>query len=445
MWAALKRARAASSGKMQAQGRWRYNLRDRMAFVIEEALTSAAQAIQQQQLQYADCLCREVIDRARAAVDKTATARAFNLLATVAALANMPQFALRYLREAVALAPDFAIAAQNLAALESGLKAGSFATPAPHPGPRYLLIKAWGWGFWSDVDHVLGCLLLAEMTGRTPVIHWGGNSLYSDDPARSAWDNFFQPPSNVPIGDLQKRGHSYFPPKWNVDNLLQPELNKMSGDGARLSVVNFLNRPENVIVSDFFVALPNVAPWLDRDVDVQQLYRQIIPKFLKVQPHILAEIDAFYARHLADSPFLAVHMRGSDKVLDQRGIHDINARYFEHVDRVLGDSRLRLFLLTDMEQAVAEFRRRYGERVITTDAERTPDEKAFYTQPGNKIRRGVEVIRDTYLAARADKLIGNGASNVTAMVYNLKQWDDRDVTLLSPNWMLRRNAGLYKS
>src|SRR5947208_17137630 len=28
---------------------------------------------------------------------------------------------------------------------------------------KFLLIKAWGFGFWSDMDHVLGGLLLAEI------------------------------------------------------------------------------------------------------------------------------------------------------------------------------------------------------------------------------------------------------------------------------------------
>lgn len=43
---------------------------------------------------------------------------------------------------------------------------------------RYLLIKSWGFGFYSDVIAVLGSLLLAEITHRTPVVHWGKNSLF---------------------------------------------------------------------------------------------------------------------------------------------------------------------------------------------------------------------------------------------------------------------------
>src|SRR5580765_3885445 len=44
---------------------------------------------------------------------------------------------------------------------------------------RFLLIKSWGKGFWSDVDHVLGALLAAEMTRRTPIVHSGGKCLFT--------------------------------------------------------------------------------------------------------------------------------------------------------------------------------------------------------------------------------------------------------------------------
>ena len=57
--------------------------------------------------------------------------------------------------------------------------------PVPKFG-GYLLIKSYG--FWSDVEHVIGALLLAEMTGRTPVVHWGGNSYFTDDERGTPWE-----------------------------------------------------------------------------------------------------------------------------------------------------------------------------------------------------------------------------------------------------------------
>ena len=40
---------------------------------------------------------------------------------------------------------------------------------------RYIVAREWGFGFWSDMGHILSVLLIAEITGRIPVIHWGNN------------------------------------------------------------------------------------------------------------------------------------------------------------------------------------------------------------------------------------------------------------------------------
>ena len=45
---------------------------------------------------------------------------------------------------------------------------------------KYLLIKAWGFGFFSDVNHIIGQLLIAELTGRIPIVYWGKNSLFGE-------------------------------------------------------------------------------------------------------------------------------------------------------------------------------------------------------------------------------------------------------------------------
>src|SRR5215213_4962540 len=65
---------------------------------------------------------------------------------------------------------------------------------------RFLLIKSWGKGFWSDVDHVLGALLAAEMTRRTPIVHWGDNCLFTAPGVDNAWAQFFEPINARRIG-----------------------------------------------------------------------------------------------------------------------------------------------------------------------------------------------------------------------------------------------------
>src|SRR5690349_21307930 len=67
---------------------------------------------------------------------------------------------------------------------------------------RFLVIKAWGYGFCSDLDHTVAGLLLAELTGRTPVTHWGVNSLFSVDPERDAFREYFEPVSPARLEDV---------------------------------------------------------------------------------------------------------------------------------------------------------------------------------------------------------------------------------------------------
>ena len=75
-------------------------------------------------------------------------------------------------------------------------------------------IKSWGFGFWPNVSQVLGALLLAEATGRVPLVHWGRNSLFGDGSARDAFGHYFEPVSNVTLEDLATiPDANCFPPK----------------------------------------------------------------------------------------------------------------------------------------------------------------------------------------------------------------------------------------
>ena len=109
----------------------------------------------------------------------------WRVLAAVAEAVGERFLAARY--AAAAAAVDLGTAAPAAA-----LEAGTGGLPARDPD-RFLLIKAWGYGFFSDLDHVLGCLLLAEMTGRTPVTHWGTNSLFRIDSGTDAFRSYFSP------------------------------------------------------------------------------------------------------------------------------------------------------------------------------------------------------------------------------------------------------------
>lgn len=316
-------------------------------------------------------------------------------------------------------------------------------------GERFILIKSWGKGFWSDVDHVVGGLLLAEMTGRTPVIHWGPNCLFTAPGIDNAWPRYFEAINELAIDSVTGDDQTYFPSKWSASNLCEENLNLWQGPGSRVTNLSFLNRPETVVVADFHVSVAALVPWVETTSPLHgkspaQLYRHLTQKHLRPQARIVEQVDAFHAKHLTGALYLAVHIRGADKHHEQRALAQINQRYTEQIDRLAPDTRWKIFLLTDDHSIADAMLSRYGERLIMTHSERSTDAIGVHSRPGEGVRRGEEVLIDTLLATRADRFVGNGASNVSAAVVHLKDWANDDLVLLAPIRQYRTMPVLYR-
>ena len=74
-----------------------------------------------------------------------------------------------------------------------------------------------------------------------------------------------------------------------------------------------------------------------------------------------------------------------------------------------------------------------------TDSQRTTGDVGIHYSSASSIGRtrlGYEVMRDTYLALRCDKFLGNGRSNLSAIVEVSKRWDSGACRLLVPSQLL---------
>jgi hypothetical protein len=108
------------------------------------------------------------------------------------------------------------------------------------------------------------------------------------------------------------------------------------------------------------------------------------------------------------------------------------------------DSSWRIFLLTDDQRWLDRVRSAYGGRVVATDCRRTDsDTGVHYLAPSHGLRAGTEVMIDTYLAARADRFIGNGRSNVSAMIALLNDWKPENCILVRPSGLMKRNLFIH--
>ncbi|MFC9599791.1 O-fucosyltransferase family protein [Peribacillus butanolivorans] len=304
---------------------------------------------------------------------------------------------------------------------------------------RFLLIKAWGNGFWSDAEHVIGQLLIAELSGHIPVTFWGADSLYaSDEPlVKDAFTMYFLPVSNYSINDLINSNYTYYPFKWNYGNVRLPgtkDLAEFEDVPIRFS------RSENVLVSNIHIYVDDLIHWIKQShpaygLKVEDVYSYLYQKYLKLQPYLSSEIENFYVKNMKSKhPVLGVHIRGNDKIYECPNLYEINNSYSLEIDHYLKNNpTASIFLLTDCENILARYIELYGHKLIYTDAVRTPDDNVpvHYGLPYyNTKQKGIDIIKDTYLAVKCDHFIGNHTSNVSMAVSRLKDWPEGTIKLL---------------
>ena len=310
---------------------------------------------------------------------------------------------------------------------------------------RFLLIKQWGYGFWSDMEDVQSKLLLAEITNRHPIVFWGKDSLYSVGENYNSFELYFLPISDCSVGDVVNDKYTYYPPIWNFSNVFQTDPNRFSQTYRDLS--SFINSDANVLVSDVHNFMHKIMPWIQEGHpaygttdDIDELYhtrletgivldahRYIINKYLKLQPDIVAEIDEFYHTHMETGPILAVHIRAGVKLNEDPHWSEVIAQYPYEIDCYLKDNpSARIFLLTDDDAILEQYKQMYGDILIYTDCTRKSinDESELCLKifPDRR-RKGIEIIKDTYLACKCDSFIGYWNSNVSRAINRLKVWE----------------------
>jgi predicted O-methyltransferase YrrM len=304
--------------------------------------------------------------------------------------------------------------------------------------PRVLLIKRWGSGFWSDVDHVVGQLAASEILGRVPVVQWGAAGPYGDG-RDETFTRYFEPVSDMTIADLA--GGTMWPRVWgerNIDDQLPFEPARQidasyrsyefSREKRRLRPEDYctfhdmLGREEDVVVSIVWESPADIAAMASPSsrfhaMGADEVRRAIVTERLRLRTAISEKIDRFWHEHLAGHATLAVHVRGSDKIVENKMIHEQNALALQIAREWSG----RIFLLTDSERYLAQWAQLVGERLVFQECLRTHREDIpnFFLPDSNGYRNGEEILIDTYVAARCDRFVGTYSSNVGKYVLAL--------------------------
>lgn len=401
----------------------------------------AVRAFTQGLVYYADLICQEAIEH------HAATPPVYEVLATIAEAIGQPGRAALYWREHAAIAGTWPVLKDRVAQLEA-IEAEQ-GRPRPTES-RYLVIRAWGHGFFSDVSHALAGLLLAEATCRTPVIWWDRHSLFCDDGVTNCWSRFFHPVNGVALPDLLGKGHSYYPPKWNEANLLQPEVNYAEGEWSRFPFLGHFNRTESVCVLDYYAAVVNLRPWLPlwhplEGQTIDAILRALVKKYLVPADPIREEADAFTRGRFGGRPMVALHVRGTDKHTEDPGLPARTAALPGIVSRLFeAHPDAGLFLLTDTAAVRDQYESLFPGRVVTTECVRGHGVQGIHlAKDAPRERLGREVLLDALIAARCDWFVASASSNVAVMIHAMKDWADDRVTLLGPKFSHGRFRGLH--
>jgi hypothetical protein len=410
---------------------------------VSRLISTAAQLVQAGNLPQAELVCRYI-------ARWHGESAALNILLGKVALASeLLGYAETYFRRAIEREPGNREAREGLAIAKS--RHTLFLAQPMNGKPRFLLIKAWGFGFWSDMDHVLGQLLIGEISGRVPVVHWGDNSLFRDTGCDNAFESFFEPVSPYTLDDVRRQSASFFPPKWTATNLHANNINKLHGPYSRIAGFQLLERPEDTAISDFYTYLNDIVPWIPESspyfgIGTQDLYRRMLRKYIKLTAANAACVEAFWDAHLAGRRPLAVHVRGSDKAGESDQLHEVNKTYHAKIAEFLETGRCdTIFLLTDSEQVLGEYSERYREKIVYTACARTGSDTGVHHQPrANPQQTGIEVVVDVFLAARCACFIGNGHSNVSTGILHLRNWKDDEYVLFGENMLMQPSFLLHQ-
>lgn len=224
-------------------------------------------------------------------------------------------------------------------------------------------------GFFGNFFITLNGLMFCDSIGARGVPWWDRDCPYLD-PSRSsnAWSMFFRDPSAADAEAVTRPRFVYFP---TADHM-----------------------------PPYRAATPREAA------------HTLMNRFAEPRPEFLAEAAAFAADHFVPGKTLGVHVRGTDA---RRGLEDRRSISFDIIHeevaaRLHQEPDTRIFLASDEERVVADFRRRYGAAVCYRPCARSTNGESIHGHydagvAASGFEKGRDVLLDALLLSQVDFLI----------------------------------------
>jgi hypothetical protein len=227
-----------------------------------------------------------------------------------------------------------------------------------------------GSGFFSNFTQVISHVMLAESMGMIPVVDYCNfKTLYNvKEPVNgslNAWEYYFHQPAGFSIKEVYSSKNVFI----------------SNGDYPR-----------------------NFFPTTHRE------YRDFCHSHFPLQPNVKERI-ARYESSLAASRTLGIHFRG--KEMNFMPLHPFaptSQQIFKATDNLLDEFGFeQIFLVTEEQTYLELYLKRYGKRVIFTDAFRCRNVNSYNLNPRSAHRYllGLEILADAELLARCKGLLGS--------------------------------------
>ncbi|HWB61081.1 MAG TPA: hypothetical protein VG733_16490 [Chthoniobacteraceae bacterium] len=259
-------------------------------------------------------------------------------------------------------------------------------------------------GFFANFKRVMSHLVhsLHRDGVRAVRAEWGVSDMPAPGPAEGSnfpygtpadgnlWNHFFEP---IPLASK---------PGW-------PEVETTALGHARISGmhVHFLYKSDEA--------------W-------RRKYHAAYRKYIRLRPHIEAKVQEFHARHMAGRRVIGVHVRNLAHQIEY--INGKGVGFETYASRIQAEiagckSDWAIFLATDVEEAVARFRKEFGDRVLVQPGvsrlleKQTGDNRQqFHHQnPNPGLKLGEEVLIDCLLLSKCDALIHTVSNLATTAGY----------------------------
>ena len=350
---------------------------------------------------------------------------AFILQSTLAHRLGLFEQAKQHVTKALALDPNFSKALENKKIIDQAIEKQKSKKTAN--SDRYLLIHSWGSGLGFDLLYLLKQLMVADLTGRKPMVFWGKNSLYNDCSETDCFIKYFDPISDLTFTDIELFHKDCFPEYWqkrSLDDYIRRTSwrNKANNQKYKMTGLYFLNRPENLVIGGEFTTIKMLMPWVPQGhrfygKSIRAVYRDLMTKYIRPKENLRHRANTFVKDQFSGKEFIAIHLRGTDKHQEKQSndITNINQQLIDQVDQL--DNTLPIFLMTDDVRIITVMYDRFGNRVRSVNVTRSDgDELGVHQTANDKQKIAEEVIVDMLIASQSQYFFGCGFSYLACCV-----------------------------